>query len=733
MSIRPAFDWFCVRAALWLAAIATLFVALPSAVDAQPLITGQTPGGANYSMRVPPGWRAGDPLVMVNHGYSFEFDNDVDLGPLQEHQLAQGYAVIASGYRIRGWALWHAIDDNAALYDTFVARHGAPGYVIAAGGSMGGLISLKQAEDPRFRATVRGVYALCPPAAGARSWESGFDLKLGYDAICRGVGGGEFPRGPAPYDWVIGLDQIPPDLSDLSLDGPMVRALARIQQCTGLLVPAFLRTSPQRDRLRDLKRLSGIADEDFLALNLGYALFGMADLVRSPMNLGGRNPFDNRFVRYVNDPAAFDNRGLEGAIQRVAAEPFAALDLRAASDLRGATDARVISLHTSGDVLVIPEHQEILRTRYAPSRTLSAIVREDRPTHCEFSRAELVAGWEATREAAAGAPVPTAAALQSRCNALATSGAEPGPCRIESGTKLAPLDARIAPRPWRPTFAAPGRWMAVDVSSQPSVNLWLQYAAPGDDLARPRRGEATVAWTERDGAGRFGWFVGDGEVYDNGLIVRDVRRAAGGRFGVSLAPRQLAAVSEGEAAFVLDPKPLAGEAPLRQRLWARRTRGGGDGVAFPPRFEQIKALGLDQPLSQLEAWAGVPGLQGLASNGWVADGFGGVMLLQTVQTAPTRALFVSRIDWLSFDALGNPVHFAGESPTFGDDWSMTLTRVDAPNGSAAPTITLSIPPPGAVATCAPTTIRYTSSDPTFGSGVIGVARLTFAFGSARCP
>lgn len=271
-------------------AIALAAAAGVASAQAPTTLTGTTPGGANYTIRVPAGWQPGGPLVMVHRGYSFDFDDDVSTGPLAELQLSQGYAIAASGLRTRGWALFDAIDDNWALYQRFVQLVGEPGRVIAAGGSMGGLVSLKQAEDPRFADRIDAVYALCPPAAGSRAWESGFDLKLSYDAICRGVGGGEFPRGDEPWPWALNLADVPDDLSNLALDGPMVRALARIQQCTGLLVPSFLRTPPQRDRLADLKRISGIDDDEFLALNLGYATFGLAELVRAPDKLAGQNP-----------------------------------------------------------------------------------------------------------------------------------------------------------------------------------------------------------------------------------------------------------------------------------------------------------------------------------------------------------------------------------------------------------------------------------------------------------
>jgi len=225
-------------------------------------VRGTKPGGAPYVMAVPDGWRPGGKLVFVNHGFNFELDDDPGLGPLRDVQLAEGYAVIASGFRERGWALFHAIEDNAELLAAFRTRFGNPGQVLLFGGSMGGLVSLKQAEDPRFDAA--GVYALCPPAAGARTWDAALDLRLAYDAVCAAIPDSQLPLGSAPLTWVLDLVDIPIDLGDFTQGEAVFRALARIVACTGLYLPPNIRSSGQRARLAQLESMSGIDDEDFL-------------------------------------------------------------------------------------------------------------------------------------------------------------------------------------------------------------------------------------------------------------------------------------------------------------------------------------------------------------------------------------------------------------------------------------------------------------------------------------
>ena len=150
-----------------LATIAGLFICVDAATAVQTL-SGQTASGAYYQIQVPDGWQPGGPLVLFQHGLSFDPPApNPDLGPLAALQLSEGYAVAATSYSQRSWALFNAPDDNAQLLDAFKQQVGAPGTIIPWGGSLGGLISLKLAEDVRF-APVPGVLSLCPPAAGSR-------------------------------------------------------------------------------------------------------------------------------------------------------------------------------------------------------------------------------------------------------------------------------------------------------------------------------------------------------------------------------------------------------------------------------------------------------------------------------------------------------------------------------------------------------------------------------------
>ncbi len=418
-----------------------LLSGLPAIAGATQEMSGQAPSGAWYRIAAPAGWQAGDALVLYQHGFDFDAPSaPPSLGPLLDVMLHEGYAVAASSYRQRGWALFTALADNRELLDRFTRQFGAPGEIVSFGGSMGGLIALKLAET-RGLPPVSGVYALCPAAAGARLWDAAIDLRLAYDVVCADAGA--LPTGAEPLPWAFDLDRIPDDLNldDPSDRGDFLSALLPVVRCTGLGLPNGIRNGAMKRRRTELMAFTHITDEDFLTTNLAYATFVLGDLVRAPDKLAGRNPFTTAGVDYSSDPA------IEASIARIGADPLGAIALRASSDFAGAIGAaKVLSLHTSQDQLVIPGNQDFLRERIAAEQLTSAIVVEDVPSHCGFTPAEGLAGWEALRGWTAGGSQPRVSDLQTACGDLVADGIE-GPCRFDPDAQVAPFDSVVRPRP----------------------------------------------------------------------------------------------------------------------------------------------------------------------------------------------------------------------------------------------------------------------------------------------
>lgn len=407
-----------------------LLLLLPAAAFGQPTEkTGQTASGAYYKFRVPADWTPAKGLVIWNHGYSFNPIAPVtDLGPLVDLQITQGFAVAASSYSLSQWAVFNTVADNEQMVQAFHTEYGVPAFVLVYGASLGGLVTAQTVEQAEV-GNVVGAMPICGALSGSRAWDGAIDARLLYDVVCGEVPGAAIPGGAT------GLPFPPPaNFNQLALG-------VAINACFGLPLPAPQRTVEQQDRLDRYLQLTGLP-ENFVVTVMGFATFGMADLIYHPAKLNGAiHAVDNAHVNY-------GDIAVNAAIERVTGIP-AQRELLANNYTPNGNvgNVKIVSLHTDKDGLVILENETDYASKVPANRFSLGIIREDVPTHCGFTAAELVAGWESLRGwALAGGPQPTAASMQGLCTAVEQGGAAAGPCRIDPTIQLPPVDARIRDR-----------------------------------------------------------------------------------------------------------------------------------------------------------------------------------------------------------------------------------------------------------------------------------------------
>jgi hypothetical protein len=403
-----------------LTAVLCVGLATPQSA-AQTIVSGRSSGGAYYQIAVPDAWN-GD-LVIWNHGFSLDpIAPDPDLGPLVDLQLAEGYAVAASSYRQIGWAVFKTKNDLQNLYAKFVSRFGHPSQVLVYGASLGGIVTAAAIERAHL-GNVVGAYPVCGALAGSRNWDGALDFRLLYDDICGDVPGAFIPGG---------AEGLPEDSSLTPQD-----TFAAIDACFGLFLPPA-RTPDQQARLDRFLAISQVP-ENFILTDVGFfATFGMSDLVHSPTKLAGKLGTGNGGVDY-GDPA------LNASVERVEPNPGAANRLEKHYTPTGHVgDVKIVSLHTDKDGLVLVENEHEYAEVIPPANLTTAIVVETVPSHCGFTGAELVAGWEALRGWVTGGPQPSAAAIQGLCQAVAPTFG--GPCRIDPTFVVPDMDGRVRPR-----------------------------------------------------------------------------------------------------------------------------------------------------------------------------------------------------------------------------------------------------------------------------------------------
>jgi hypothetical protein len=404
-----------------LAVLVGLALAWASPAEAQTVVTGVTGGGAHYKIVVPAPWN-GD-LVLWNHGFSLSPVGPVDdLGPIADLQLAEGYAVAASSFQQSGWALFKTGNDLQHLVDVFVASFGAPTNVLVHGASLGGIVTAQAIEEADL-GNVVGAYPVCGALAGSRNWDGALDLRLVYDAVCAEVPGAAIPGGASGLPSGSALTD-----TDVAL---------AVHVCTGILVPPELRSADQTARLATILGTFEVP-ESFLLTDMLFATFAMADLVHDQGKLHGKIGTGNATVLY-GDPL------IDATIARVSPDPGPANRLAKSYSPTGEVGAvRIVSLHTDKDGLLLVENESEYASVVPPANLTTAVVVETVPSHCGFTGAELVAGWEALRGWVAGGPQPTAAFIQALC--LAIEPVFGGPCRIDPAFVIPDLDGRIRPR-----------------------------------------------------------------------------------------------------------------------------------------------------------------------------------------------------------------------------------------------------------------------------------------------
>jgi hypothetical protein len=425
--MRPAFRPVPLAVLL---AVATLALT-PLALQAQTELTGQSLGGAFYHIRAPEGWKPGDGLVIWNHGFSLSPPGpNPDLGPLVDVQLAEGYAVAASSYRLAGWAVFETHNDNRELLDAFEAEFGSPGQILVTGGSLGGIVTARDLEEGLL-GNVVGALPICGALAGSRLWEGALDLRLLYDYVCGDVPGAAIPGGAEGLPF-----PLPPEITEVSL------GLA-INLCTGVTIPEDLRLPAQQARLDTLLQLTALP-ESFLLTDMGFATFALSDLVHDPAKLNGGAALGNAEVDY-------GDAAVDAGIARVTADPTARQTLFDNFTPTGAVgDVKIVSIHTDKDGLVLVENESAYASVVPAENLTTGIVVEDEPTHCGFNDAEVLAAWEALRRWVAGMPQPDVSDLQNACAGLVAGAQAEGPCRFDPGFVIPELDGRVRPRQTAP-------------------------------------------------------------------------------------------------------------------------------------------------------------------------------------------------------------------------------------------------------------------------------------------
>jgi hypothetical protein len=318
-------------------------------------------GGTVYAIEMPDDWN--ERLVLWAHGFrGLDPGLVVDMPPMREYLIENGYAWAASSYSANGFVPFEGAHETAALHDFFIQEFGQPDYTYIAGGSMGGNATLLSLE--LFPSRYNGALAACSSMGLGEVDFIGHYVVLG--AYAAGVSQEEF-------DSMESIAELGERMLPALQFNPAARALFES-------LVATLTGGPRPFRHEGF-------DEFFLRNFLLAAEFG-------PLLL---DAFDNTEFVYPGDPASgISAEKVNQEVVRIAGDPGVRNADPNLSDLTGAVPAPLLMIHTTGDGWVpISEVQAFRRLAEAAGNGDLVVQRAVRaPGHCDFSDEELIRAAE---------------------------------------------------------------------------------------------------------------------------------------------------------------------------------------------------------------------------------------------------------------------------------------------------------------------------------------------------
>jgi len=431
---------------------------------------GSLPDGAAYLIQCPGGTWNGT-LFLYSHGYvvpgsanpAQDAGDPVTAGWLLSH----GYALAGSSYASTGWAIQQALPDQIGTLDAFDQAYRTPDRTIAWGHSLGGIITagLIQRYPGRFSAALPMCGVL---SGGVATWNTALDAAFAFQQLVDPsvqVTGITNPTGN------LNSAEAAATTAQSSAAGRARLALsAALGDTPGWFTPLSPEPAPGDFTAQEANQFQWDTQVDFP--------FIFAFRAELEARAGG-NPSWNTGVNYFTQLARSADRGEVAALyhaaglsltadlhrldqaKRISASPSAVKYLADNIAFNGHLAMPVLTLHTTGDGLVVPENEQAYRSvvdRAGDGRLLQQVF-VHRAGHCAFTPAETITAAQVLLNRLSTGHWDPAALAPASLNAQAT-GLGPAYNIFASGNTTVPAAAafvRYRPPPYLRPFDLPGR------------------------------------------------------------------------------------------------------------------------------------------------------------------------------------------------------------------------------------------------------------------------------------
>ena len=396
---------------LFIALIAVLIFSVAQTARAQAIVTtrrGALKDGAKYLIEVPSDWNG--TLFLYSHGYVAPGTpnpaTDVGDPATQAFLLGSGFALAGSSYATTGWAIHEALEDQIAVLDLFDSMFGHPTTTIAWGHSLGGIITagLIQRNPKRFSAAQPMCGVL---SGGVATWNTALDGAFAFATLLAPGRGLQLVNIKKP-DANLTLAE---GILEVAQQSPQGRARIALAAALSDLPGWFDPTSPEPSGADFMSQEANqfLWDQQ---VDFPFVFALRAELeARAGGNVSWNTGVDYRkqFEKSVNRDevwALYQTAGLslEGDLDalndaaRIEADPSAVDYLKQNIIFNGQIDIPVLTMHTTGDGLVVVENESAYKDvvdRVDDNRRLLRQTFIDRAGHCAFTPAETIAAVQA--------------------------------------------------------------------------------------------------------------------------------------------------------------------------------------------------------------------------------------------------------------------------------------------------------------------------------------------------
>jgi len=394
-------------------------------------LNGTLADGATYEIQCPAGAWNGT-LYLYSHGYvvpgaanpAADAGDPVTAGWM----LAHGYALAGSSYATTGWAIEQALPDQINTLNTFDQTYGQPKTTVAWGHSLGGIITAGLIQDypSRFDAALPMCGVL---SGGVATWNTALDGAFAFQKLID------------PSVQIVDITNPTANLD--SAEAALTAAQATAQGRARLALVAALADTPGwfTPLSPEPAATDYTAQEQNQSLWDAEVTFPFIFAFRADLEAkAGGNPSWNTGVNYFSDlskstdasevKALYRSAGLSlgqdvqtlNYSKRISADPKAVAWLARNISFDGDISVPVLTMHTTGDGLVVPENEQAYRA-VVDRAGHGALLRQifvDRAGHCAFTPAETITAVQTleNRLSTGQWNVPAPAAMNAEAAAL---------------------------------------------------------------------------------------------------------------------------------------------------------------------------------------------------------------------------------------------------------------------------------------------------------------------------